>query len=565
MAQFEFLGKVAHTQVSTIFKARDVLLDRLVALKQLAPDMDVAFLHREAQVLALLDHPNIVRVFDVVTLDEGTFLVEDWVEGCGLGAVRDHSGQLTPQQAVGVVRGALTGLAYAHERGVVHGDISPGNILIDLAGVSQLIDFGAAGGSAVSTTGEPLTGSTSRGTPGYRSPEVAEGVAATTRSDVYSVAAVLSDLLSGKRSDGPGLLSGGSAVGDVLRRAMSTDPADRQADAGVLLAELEEAAERALGRGWMALAGMSGLVSATLGGAGVALIGGGTTVGTAVAAESASVASATPFVVGARRAAGSSAKRWWAVGAGAVGTAAVIVVAMLIADRSGQQTAAPTAAAPAAAPVSSVPAVAAVPTASTTSASAQLPTSVAAVSLPRSTTGQQTLPTLARTLTSPKQLTPSKSTPPKPPAKGFNGTYKVIQRTTKSVNFPANPVGFTKTITWHVTSACSDGRCPARVQSSSGSTYTLTPSGSVFTRALNESFRCIVHNTGAEYGDLVGYKGSYKYKPVVKDGTVATMTGTGRYEQVDACALGTFDGQVIDHVDEKQSFEFTVTITRTGD
>ena len=176
---YELLGKVAQSTSSTVWKAHDPHLDRDVALKQVDRTGNPAALHQEATVLAALDHPNIVRVIDIISIDDTTWLVEEWVDGATLAAVRDHSGRLSTAQAVGTVRGALQGLAYAHHRGIVHGDIAPGNILVDLTGVSKLVDFGAG-----------------HGTTGYQSPEVAGGQPAGKPSDVYSAAAVLADLLS---------------------------------------------------------------------------------------------------------------------------------------------------------------------------------------------------------------------------------------------------------------------------------------------------------------------------------------------------------------------------------
>src|SRR6478609_6527866 len=164
---YELLGKVAQSTTSTVWKAHDPLLDRDVALKQVDRTGNPDALHQEAAVLAALDHPNIVRVIDIITTDDTTWLVEEWVDGATLGAVR----------------GALQGLAYAHDRGIIHGDIAPGNILVDLTGVSKLVDFG-----------------TGHGTTGYHSPEVANGQPAGKPSDVYSAAAVLADLLTDTRT-----------------------------------------------------------------------------------------------------------------------------------------------------------------------------------------------------------------------------------------------------------------------------------------------------------------------------------------------------------------------------
>src|SRR6478609_4038976 len=204
---YELLGKVAQSTTSTVWKAHDPLLDRDVALKQVDRTGNPDALHQEATVLAALDHPNIVRVIDIITTDDTTWLVEEWVDGATLGAVRDHSGRLSTAQAVGTVRGALQGLAYAHDRGIVHGDIAPGNILVDLTGVSKLVDFGSG-----------------HGTFGYQSPEVAAGQPAGKPSDVYSAAAVLADLLTDTRAPAgqpaePTTTTVSGPIGEVLGKA----------------------------------------------------------------------------------------------------------------------------------------------------------------------------------------------------------------------------------------------------------------------------------------------------------------------------------------------------------
>ena len=288
---YELLGKVAQSTSSTVWKAHDPHLDRDVALKQVDRTGNPAALHQEATVLAALDHPNIVRVIDIISIDDTTWLVEEWVDGATLAAVRDHSGRLSTAQAVGTVRGALQGLAYAHHRGIVHGDIAPGNILVDLTGVSKLVDFGAG-----------------HGTTGYQSPEVAGGQPAGKPSDVYSAAAVLADLLSENQPAArhtatdtqPATTSG--PIGQVLDKALRADPNTRHPDALALLTDLDDAAERTLGPGWLSLAGVSGLASATLSGTAVALAEAGGATSTLVAGTAATgttPAAALPAVIAA--------------------------------------------------------------------------------------------------------------------------------------------------------------------------------------------------------------------------------------------------------------------------
>ena len=192
-AGYQVLGRVAAGSTGVVWKALDPDLDRLVAIKELHPFLASradarARLQDEARVLASLDEEHIVTVYDFVEEPDRAWIVEEWVEGASLDRVLAKHGPLSGPQACGVLRGALLGLAHAHDRGLVHRDVKPANILIDGVGVAKLVDFGLA-----SPTGD----SGGSGTPAYISPEAAAGLAVDTRSDVYSATAVLFHLLSG--------------------------------------------------------------------------------------------------------------------------------------------------------------------------------------------------------------------------------------------------------------------------------------------------------------------------------------------------------------------------------
>ena len=259
----------------------------MAAVKELAPELrDVPGLMErlrgEAELLSGLSHPNIVDVYDYVEEDARAWLAEEWVDGASLEAILDAHDRLAPEQALGVVRGALMGLAYAHDRDIVHRDVSTGNILADQQGTSMLVDFGLA---APAGQGPAL------GTPAFLSPEAGRGEAVGKPGDVYSAAAVLFTLLSGHTpfsapdalamvrahidEPAPRLEDHGTDLSDLVRRSLSKDPAERPADAGVLLAELEEAARRRYGAGWLERASIAGLVGLVSAGAGVAAAGAG--------------------------------------------------------------------------------------------------------------------------------------------------------------------------------------------------------------------------------------------------------------------------------------------------
>ncbi|MDQ4039376.1 MAG: serine/threonine protein kinase, partial [Actinomycetota bacterium] len=266
-AGLEVLGQVGQGSTGAVWRARQVELDRVVAIKELSPALLGApgFLDRfraEAQTLASLDDPHVVRIFDYVEEPGRAYLVQEWVDGVPLDAVLARHGRLTPEQGLGVLRGGLLGLAHAHSRGLVHRDVSPANILLDRAGTSRLVDFGLA---ARTEEGRSPGAAASVGTPAFASPEAVTGAPMTTRSDVYSAAALLFLLLSGRlpysgntaavlaahaSAPVPTLDGHGPELADLLARAMAKNPAERPADAAAFLVDLEEAATRRYGPAW---------------------------------------------------------------------------------------------------------------------------------------------------------------------------------------------------------------------------------------------------------------------------------------------------------------------------
>ena len=288
---YAVVALVGQGSTGRVFRARHVELGRDAAVKELAEAVRGApgvseRLRAEAERLAGLSHPNIVALYDYVEEPGRSWLAEQWVDGATLERILAVHGRLSPEQALGAVRGAVLGLAHAHERGLVHRDVSAGNILADLAGTSMLVDFGLAG---------PAGAGAALGTPAFLSPEAARGEAVGKAADVYSVAAVLFLLLSGQvpfpgsavesvrgHLEGPvPRLSGhGADLEDLLARSMSKDPGQRPPDAAAFLAELEEAATRRYGAGWLQRASIAGLVGSAMAG-GLAGAGGGAAGGAA--------------------------------------------------------------------------------------------------------------------------------------------------------------------------------------------------------------------------------------------------------------------------------------------
>jgi len=326
---YEVLARVAEGSTSTVYRARHVELDRPTAIKELHRDLLAVAgmrdrLRAEAEILSSLSDANVVQVYDYVEEADRAWLAEEWVDGASLSGIISVHGTLTPEQAVGVVRGAVLGLAHAHDQGLLHRDVSTTNILADLEGTSKLVDFGLA--APVGTAGFS-------GTPAYMSPEAVRGESLTKASDVFSTAAVLFTLLSGRppfagpdlaatmrriaAEPVPALEGHGSDLQDLLRRSLSKDPTGRPQDARAFLAELEEAARRRFGAAWLQRASIAGLVAAAV----PAVIGGGVAAPTVVVSSASIVSSAPGRIVK------SSTRKFVALGAGAavlvVGAAAV--------------------------------------------------------------------------------------------------------------------------------------------------------------------------------------------------------------------------------------------------
>jgi beta-lactam-binding protein with PASTA domain/tRNA A-37 threonylcarbamoyl transferase component Bud32 len=239
--------------MATIYRARDNQLERDVAVKVLRPeygadpDFNERFRH-EAQSAASLNHPNVVSVFDYGTGEVGPFIVMELVEGEDLSTIIRRGGALPPRAAARLVVQAARALEAAHQRGVVHRDVKPGNILVARDGRVKVADFGIA--RAVAESSLTLPGTT-LGSVHYFSPEQARGELATPRSDIYSLGIVLYELLTGRRPwtgdtaaaiatarltgaiPSPAKVHGGipGSLDSIVRRALATNPEDRFATA----------------------------------------------------------------------------------------------------------------------------------------------------------------------------------------------------------------------------------------------------------------------------------------------------------------------------------------------
>ena len=187
--------------MATVYLGRDSELDRPVAVKVLAENLagDTAFRERflrEARLAARLSHPNVVSVYDAGEEADGRpYIVMEHIEGETLADLLQERGRLSADEAVGLALQACRGLAHAHAAGLVHRDVKPQNLLLRKDGTLKVADFGiarAAESTALTQVGTIL------GTAAYLSPEQALGEKVTSAADVYSLGAVLYELLTGR-------------------------------------------------------------------------------------------------------------------------------------------------------------------------------------------------------------------------------------------------------------------------------------------------------------------------------------------------------------------------------
>ena len=222
LGDYELLAEIARGGQGVVYRARHISLDREVALKMLpfGPWATEAHLERfrtEARVTAELDHPAIVPIYDIGEFEGQHYFTMKLIDGAGLN--RLPPGQLlSPRRVAEIIAEAARGLHHAHERGVLHRDIKPGNIILDTAGHPHLTDFGLAklmeNESTLTQTLELL------GTPSYISPEMARGAVneLSPATDVYGLGTVMYQLLTGNPP-----FAGGTTL-ETVRQVIETEP-----------------------------------------------------------------------------------------------------------------------------------------------------------------------------------------------------------------------------------------------------------------------------------------------------------------------------------------------------
>jgi hypothetical protein len=196
-------GRYAITQrigrggYGVVYRATDSVLHRDVALKQLplsGADDEVARFQREARVLAMLSHPHVVQIFDLVECDGHLWMAMELVERGDLAALLKQSGPLALADAVPLAARIADALEYAHARGIVHRDLKPANVLMADAHTPKVTDFGLA--KIAAGTAHTLEGAV-MGSPHYMSPEQADGNAVDHRTDIYALGIILHQMIAG--------------------------------------------------------------------------------------------------------------------------------------------------------------------------------------------------------------------------------------------------------------------------------------------------------------------------------------------------------------------------------
>lgn len=241
---YEILGELGRGGMAAVYLARDVSLNRKVAIKTMLPELTarhdmVARFKREAQMAAGLGHPHIVQIFSVKQTNRLVYFVMKFIEGRGLESIIESHGALDLDMTRLILQQAASALSFAHHRGVVHRDVKPPNIMIDENGWAVMTDFGIAkvdDGANLTATG------TSVGTPHYMAPEQFHNQPLTAAADQYALGIVAYEMLTGKKP------FDGATLAEIITKHLFNPPPDIKLDRPDLPAAVSDAITRMLAK-----------------------------------------------------------------------------------------------------------------------------------------------------------------------------------------------------------------------------------------------------------------------------------------------------------------------------
>jgi predicted Ser/Thr protein kinase len=201
VGRYEILGELGRGAMGVVYKAQDPTIGRVVALKTMRLDVHglenedvLRRFKNEARAAGILNHPNIVTIYDAGEQEGLFYIAMEFIEGTTLHSILAERRVLPPEEIIEISRQICKGLDYAHSNGIVHRDIKPANIMITGTGAVKIMDFGIAkAGGGMTSTGQVL------GTPNYMSPEQVKGKTLDGRSDLFSFGVVLYEMVTGEK------------------------------------------------------------------------------------------------------------------------------------------------------------------------------------------------------------------------------------------------------------------------------------------------------------------------------------------------------------------------------
>lgn len=223
IGKYKILGELGRGAMGIVYKGEDPLIGRTVAVKTIRmesfhkpheqAEVTQRFI-REAQSAGNLSHPNIVTIYDVGQSEGMTYIAMEYIEGQSLDVLIAMRKEFSLDEIIDLISQIGSALDYAHQKGIVHRDIKPGNILIDKSGKANIVDFGIA---RISSSTLTQTG-TSLGTPNYMSPEQVAGRKVDHRADIFALGAILYELLTFEKP------FGGDSFTTIIYKIMNEDP-----------------------------------------------------------------------------------------------------------------------------------------------------------------------------------------------------------------------------------------------------------------------------------------------------------------------------------------------------